>query len=231
MGGAGLIFGTQTIVLIAPANIQTLDPTAFVITATQLTFAGLAIFLTFRLILPVDPACRRLRIALATGDALRRALADTKQREQPRASLHYDRLAQFKTWQRDETITLTRHKILERLVGIGNLSLAVRSAWRGLDAARPFITPDLDASARKALPSLRPAETFALADAYLSAAKGVTGQPALTLVRAASALHGTALLTNTEVTFLRHVGLSAKDSDTTRVEIQRGQKAMMEAKP
>ncbi len=229
MGGAGLIFGTQTIVLIAPANIQTLDPIAFVNTATQLTFAGLAIFLTFRLILPVDPARRRLRIALATGDALRRALADKTHREQPRASLHYDRLAQFKMWQRDEVVTPTRHKTLERLVGIGNLSLAVRSAWRGLDAARPFITPGLDASARKALPSLRPAETFALADAYLSAAKGATGQPALTLLRAACALHGTALLTTTELTFLRHVGLSLKNGDATRVEVQRGKGAMMEA--
>ncbi len=218
MGGAGLIFGTQTIVLIAPANIQTLDPASFVDTATQLTFSGVAIFLTFLLVLPVDPARRRLRIALATGDALRAALADEKHREQPRASLHYDRLAQFRTWQREEVVTPARHKTLQRLVDIGNLSLAVRRAWRGLDGARPIIGPDLDASARKLLPRLLPAETFALADAYLAAAKGTTGQPALDLVCAAAALHGTALLTTTELTFLRRVGLSLEEGDdATRV--------------
>ena len=215
MGGAGLIFGTQTIVLIAPANVQTLDPTSFVNTATQLTFSGLAIFLTFLLVLPVDPAQRRLRIALAAGDALRRALADTKRREQPRASLHYDRLAQFMTWQRETVVTSARQKTLKRLVDIGNLSLAVRRAWRGLDAARPFIAPALDASAREALPRLLPAETFALADAYLSAAKGTSGQPVLALVRAAAALYGTALLTTTELTFLRHGGLSLREDDDT----------------
>ncbi len=214
-GAAGLIFGVQTIVLIAPANIQTLDPTAFVNTATQLTFSGLAIFLTFLLVLPIDPAQRRLRIALATEDALRRALVDTKHREQPRASLHYDRLAQFRTWQRKEVVTPPRHRTLKRLLDLGALSLAVRRAWRGLDAARPFIAPALDARARAALPRLFPHETFALADAYLSAAKGATGQPALALVRAAAALHGTALLTTAELTFLQHLGLSPEQDDNT----------------
>ncbi len=233
MGGAGLVFGTQTIVLIAPANIQTLDPTSFVGMATQLTFSGLAIFLTFLLVLPVDPARRRLRIALATGDALRNALADERHREQPRASLHYDRLAQFRTWQREEVVTPARHRTLQRLVDIGNLSLAVRRAWRGLDVARPFVKPDLDARACRLLPRLIPAETFALADAYLSAGKGMTGQAALDLVRAAAALHGTALLTTTELTFLQHVGLSLKKgNDTTLVgTVAAGGDAMGETTP
>ena len=52
MGGAGLIFGVQTLVLVAPANLQTLDPTTFVATATMLTVSGIAIFLSFLLVLP-----------------------------------------------------------------------------------------------------------------------------------------------------------------------------------
>ena len=208
MGGAGLIFGVQTIVLIAPANVQTIDPPRFVEMATQLTVSGLAVFLTFLLILPVDPARRRLRLALAAGDALRRALADEKHKAQPRASLQYDRLAQFRTWQRDETVTLARRKALGHLIGIGNLALAVRRAWRGIDRARPAIDPALDARARSVLPSLRPADTFALAGDYLAAARDASGRAALDLVHAAAALYGTALLTSNEAKLLRHTDIA-----------------------
>ena len=208
MGGAGLIFGVQTFVLISPANLQLLDPTTFVETATQLTASGFAIFLTFLLILPVDPAKRRLRLALATGDALRNALADEKHMEQPRASLQYDRLAQFNTWQRNQTITPARRKTVKRLVDIGSLALAVRRAWRGLDAARPSVDLALDARAREVLPTLAPEPTCALADAYLSAAKGKTGRPALALVHAAAALYGTALATKIEHKLLLRTGLA-----------------------
>ncbi len=67
MGGAGLIFGVQTIVQISPANVQTLDPDAFVQTSTMLVVSGISIFLAFQLILPVQPSLRRLRVALASG--------------------------------------------------------------------------------------------------------------------------------------------------------------------
>ena len=205
MGGAGLIFGVQTIVLISPSNVQTIDPPTFVDMATQLALSGLAIFLTFLLILPVNPARRRLRLALATGDALRKALADEKHKEQPRASLQYDRLAQFRTWQRDETVTLARRKILGRLINIGNLSLAVRRAWRSIDRARAAVDPALDARARKVLPSLEPAETFALASDYLAAAKDAKGRAGLDLAHAAAALYGTALVTISEARLLLHI--------------------------
>ncbi len=208
MGGAGLIFGVQTVVLIGPSNVQTVDPTTFVATATQLTFSGLAIFLTFLLILPVDPARRRLRLALAAGDALRKALADEKHREQPRASLQYDRLAQFKTWQRDEAVTLARRKTLGHLIGIGNLALAVRRSWRSIDRARPATDPDLDARARVVLPSLRPTETLAVAGDYLAAAQTATGRAALDMVHAAAALYGTALVTASEARLLRHTDIA-----------------------
>ena len=207
MPGAGLIFGVQSIVLISPANVQTLDPPTFVSTATMLAVSGVAIFLSFLLVLPVDPAQRRLRVALGVGDALRNALADKNKREQPRASLQYDRLAQFKTWQGGKAPTLARRKTMKRLVDFGNLGLAVRRAWRALDRARPEIDPTLDERARNVLPSLSPDETFDLAGAYLRAACGKTDRPALALVHAAAALYGTALVTTSEARLLKRIQL------------------------
>ena len=207
MGGAGLIFGVQTIVQISPANVQTLDPNAFVQTATMLVVSGVAIFLSFLLILPVQPAARRLRIALAIGRALREALADKDKREQPRASLQYDRLAQFKTWQGHDAPSLARRNTMKRLVDVGNLNLAVRRTWRHLDHARYAVAPELDARARNILPSLSPEETFALAADYLRAADGRTGEGAIAIVHAAAGLHGTALATSSELRLLAHVNL------------------------
>ena len=210
MGGAGLIFGVQTIVLISPANVQTIDPPTFVATATMLTVSGVAIFLSFLLVLPVNPALRRLRLALATGRALRRALADKGRREQPRASLHYDRLAQFKTWQGKIAPTIARGRTMKRLVDLGALSLAIRRAWRGLDRARPFVDPALDEEARRTLPALSPDDTFALAERYLAAAYGQTQEAALAPIFAAAALYGTALATGSELRLLRRIKLSRR---------------------
>jgi uncharacterized membrane protein YccC len=205
--GMGLIFGVQTLVLISPANVQTLDPTAFVDIATMLAVAGVAICLSILLIIPVQPAQRRLRLALAVGTTLRKALADERRLPQPRASLHYDRLSQFKTWQRDETVTLARRRTAKRLSDIGNLAYAVRRSWRGLDAARPYIDPAVDARARKVLPSLTPDETLDLAHTYLASAKSQEKDAALSLVHAAAALYGTALVTSDEERLLKHVEL------------------------
>lgn len=207
MGGAGLIFGVQTIAQISPANVQTLDPNAFVQTATMLVVSGIAIFLSFQLILPVQPAQRRLRIALAVGNALRGALADRDRLEQPRASLQYDRLAQFKTWQGHDAPSLARRNTMKRLVDVGNLNLAVRRTWRLLDLARGAVSPDLDARARKILPGLSPEETYALATEYLRSADGRTGEAATAIVHAAAGLYGTALCTNNELRLLAHVKL------------------------
>ena len=207
MAGAGLIFGVQTIVLIDPTNVQALDPVAFVNTATMLAISGLAIFLAFLLVLPVDPAQRRLRLALGVGRALREALSDKHKREQPRASLQYDRLAQFKTWQRNDAPTLARTKTMKRLLDIGNLALAVRRAWRSLDRAAASIDSNIDAEARRVLPTLSPDATFDVAGTYLRAALGSTGRPALALIHAAAALYGTALLTKSELRLLKRVEL------------------------
>ena len=212
MPGAGLIFGVQTLAQISPSNPQTLDPNAFVSTATMLVVSGIAIFLSFLLVLPVDPALRRLRLALAIGQALRNALADEKRLEQPRASLQYDRLAQFKTWQGHDAPSPARRNTMKRLVDVGNLGLAVRRAWRNLDAARSAIDPELDARARRVLPTLSPKATFALAEDYLRAADGRTGEPAVAIVRAAAALYGTALSTRSELRLLAHVNLLERKS-------------------
>ena len=207
MGGAGLIFGVQTIVKISQDKVKTLDPNAFVQTATMLVVSGLAIFLSFQLILPVQPAARRLRVALAIGRALRQALADRDKLEQPRASLQYDRLAQFKTWQGHAAPSLARRNTMKRLVDIGNLNLAVRRTWRHLDQAKGAVSPELDARARKILPSLSPDETYALAAEYLRAADGRTGEGAIAVVHAAAGLYGTALATSSELRLLAHVKL------------------------
>lgn len=207
MPGPGLIFGVMTFVLVAPANVQTLDPASFVDVATMLAFSGFAIFLSLILIFPVYPANRRLRLILAVGTALRRALADESKLPQPRASLQYDRFAQFKTWQGQDAPTLARRKTMCRLVEIGNLAFAVRRSWRSLDACKPFVDPARDAEARKVLPSLSPGATLAVADAYLAAAKNQADQAAHCLVRCAGALYGTALLTRRQWHLLRRVRL------------------------
>lgn len=205
--GAGLIFTVQTIVLISPANTQVLDPPAFVATATMLALSGVTIFLSFFLVLPVQPAARRLRLALGVGRSLRNALADKNKRRQPRASLHFDRLAQFKLWQGAKAPTLARRRTMQRLVDFGNLAFAVRRAWRALDRARGVLAPDLAIRIETVLPTLSPQETFALAEACLRAARGMAGRPSLALVRMAAALHGTALVTSNELRLLRRIHL------------------------
>lgn len=205
--GLGLIISVTTLTQIAPANVQTIDPQSFVASATVLIPSGIAIFMAFRLIIPVQPAQRRLRIALGIGRSLRNALADKGQQGQPRASLFFDRLSQFNIWQRGEKVTLARHKTMQRLIDLGLLAYAVRRSWRALDRARPNVPSELDAKARQILPTLSPDETEAIAQKYLALATGQDGEVALGLVHAAAALHGTAYVTNKEARLLRRVEL------------------------
>ena len=205
--GYGLIIGVLTMAQIAPANVQTLDPSSFVASASMLVPSGVAIFMAFRLVLPVQPAQRRLRLALGVGASLRNALADADRRTQPRAGLHYDRLSQFMTWQRGAPVTLARRRTMERLIDLGFLAYALRRSWRALDRARACVPPDLDTRARQVLPTLSPEETDGLARAYLGHAAGQDGPEALALVHAAAALHGTALATNNQTRLLRRIGL------------------------
>jgi uncharacterized membrane protein YccC len=206
-GPMGIFYGVQSISLLAPANVQTLDPAAFVETVGFVVAGSVCIFLSLLLILPVDPGLRRLRLALAVGDGLRKALADENHLGQPRASLYYDRLSQFSSWQNGGAVTLARRNVMRRLSNMGNLSLAVRRSWRALDHARGDIDPVIDAKARQVLPTLAPQEILGLSRAYLAAATKVESSKRLDLVHAAAALYGTAVLTTSEMRLLRHLKL------------------------
>ncbi|HTF72404.1 MAG TPA: FUSC family protein [Edaphobacter sp.] len=207
-GPMGIFYGVQSISLLSPANVQQLDPTAFVDTVAFLVAGSACIFVSLLLIVPVNPALRRLRLALAVGRTLRRALADENRLNQPRASLLYDRLSQFSSWQQHgEAVTPARRNVMRRLSDLGNLSFAVRRSWRALDQARIVIDPAIDAKAREILPTLSPMEILDLSRTYLAAAAGLERSKRLDLVHAAAALYGTAVLTTSEIRLLRHLKL------------------------
>jgi hypothetical protein len=56
-GPMGIFYGVQSVSLLSPANLQTLDPTAFVDTTAFLVAGSVCIFFSLLLIVPVDPAC------------------------------------------------------------------------------------------------------------------------------------------------------------------------------
>src|SRR6202049_866637 len=203
-GPMGIFYGVQSISLLSPANVQTLDPAAFVNTVAFLVAGSVCIFFSLLLIVPVDPALRRLRLALAVGRTLRKALADENRLGQPRATLHYDRLSQFSSWQHGEAVTPARRNVVRRLSDLGNLGFAVRRSWRALDQARIAIDPAIDTKARQILPTLSPVEILDLSRTYLAAAAGLDRSKRLDLVHAAAALYGTAVLTTSEMRVLRH---------------------------
>jgi uncharacterized membrane protein YccC len=205
--GLGAIFGTMTIVLIAPSNPQILNPASFVTNAAMFVVSGVIVFLSFKIVIPVQPAQRRLRLALAVGTHLRKALADEHHRAQPRASLQYDRLSQFQQWLGTGPLTLARQKTMMRMSDLGNLAYAVRRAWRALDSAAASAPPALEARARAILPTLSPDKTEALAQDYLAAATGAGKTGRLALMHAAAALYGTAFVTTKEARLLRRVEL------------------------
>lgn len=89
---------------------------------------------------------------------------------------------------------------------MGNLSVAVRRAWRALDQTKTAIDPAVDAEARKALSTLSSVEMLDLSRTYLAAAR-VDRPTRLNLVYAAAALYGSAALTTTEMRLLRHLKL------------------------
>jgi uncharacterized membrane protein YccC len=206
-GPMGIFYGVQSISLLSPTNVQTLDPTTFVDTAAFLVAGSVCIFFSLLLIVPVDPTMRRLRLALAVGRTLRRALADGNRLDQPKASLLYDRLSQFSSWQHGELVTPARRNVMRRLSDLGNLSFAVWRSWRALDQARNAVDPAIDAKARQVLPTLSPVEILDLSRTYLAAAAGLDRSKRLDLVHAAAALYGTAVLTTSEMRLLRHLKL------------------------
>jgi uncharacterized membrane protein YccC len=206
-GPMGIFYGVQSISLLSPTNVQTLDPTTFVDTAVFLAAGSVCIFVSLLLIVPTDPALRRLRLALAVGRTLRGALADGNRLNQPKASLYYDRLIQFSSWQNGKPVTPARRNVMRRLSDLGNLSFAVRRSWRALDQARSSIDPAIDAKARQILPTLSPMELLDISRSYLTAAAGLERSKRRDLVHAAAALYGIAVLTTSEMRLLRHLKL------------------------
>src|SRR6202163_4014148 len=206
-GPMGIFYGGQSRSLLSPANVQKLNPTTCVDTAAFLVAGSICIFFSLLLIVPVDPALRRLRLALAVGRTLREALVDKNGLNQSRGSLHYDRLSQFSSWQHGQPVTPARHNVMRRLSDLGNLSFAVGRSWRALDQARIAVDPAIDAKARQILPTLLPMELLDLSRIYLTAAAGLERSKRLDLVHAAAALYGTAVLTTSEMRLLRHLEL------------------------
>src|ERR1700730_4341976 len=206
-GPMGIFYGVQSISLLSPANVQKLDPTAFVDTVAFLVAGSVCIFFSLLLIIPVDPGLRRLRLASAMARTLRRALADENRLNQARASLHYDRLSQFSSWQNGEAVTPARRNVMKRLSDLGNLSFAVRRSWRALDQTRNAVDSAIDAKVRQILSTLSPVEILDLSLNYLAAAAGLDRSKRLDLVHAAAALYGAAVLTTSEMRLLRHLKL------------------------
>jgi uncharacterized membrane protein YccC len=206
-GPMGVLYGVTSMLLVSPANVQTLNPPAFVDTAVFLVAGSVCTFLSLLLIAPVDPSLRRLRLALAVGRTLREALIDENHLSQPGASLYYDRLSQFISWQSGAPVTLARRKIMRRLTNMGNLSVAVRRAWRAIDQAKTAVDTAVDAEARKVLATLSSMEMLNLSRLYLSAAARCDRAMRLDLVYAAAALYGGAVLTTTEMRLLKHLKL------------------------
>ena len=126
---------------------------------------------------------------------------------QPGASLYYDRLSQFISWQSGAPVTLVRRMVMRRLTNMGNLSVAVRRAWRALDQAKTAVDTAVDAEARKVLATLSSIEMLNLSRLYLSAAARCDRAMRLDLVYAAGALYGSAVLTTTEIRILKHLKL------------------------
>jgi len=206
-GQMGVLYGVTSMLLVSPANVQTLNPPAFVDTAVFLVAGSVCTFLPLLLISPVDPGLRRLRLALAVGRTLRGALIDENHLSQPGASLYYDRLSQFISWQSGAPVTLVRRKVMRRLTNMGNLSVAVRRAWRALDQAKAAVDTAVDAEARKVLATLSSIEMLNVSRLYLSAAARCDRAMRLDLVYAAAALYGSAVLTTTEIRLLKHLKL------------------------
>ena len=77
-------------------------------------------------------------------------------------------------------VTLARRKVMRRLTNMGNLSVAVRRAWRALDQAKIAVDTAVDAEARKVLATLSSIEMLNLPRLSISPLpQGVTARCAL----------------------------------------------------
>ena len=197
-------------ILLAPSDVQSFDPTAFANTALQLLLSAFVTVAAFRLVLPVDPRRRLLRVGDKIVHSLRQALLHgTTLGERGDRAIAFDRLAQALVW------TRARHPnrpsgiqpVLARLCAFAELDAAACRAWEGLHALAAM--PGLASTAQESLAHLASADPDALdrsAQELLGHCGAGDGPHAALL--AVSGMHGAALLLRREAVALSRYGVT-----------------------
>ncbi len=181
--------------LLAPANTQSFDLSAFLNNVLVQAVAVLFMVLTFQLLLPVSPRRRLLRVAGAVGRQVRRSAEGGRTRHDPVSArcLRFDWLAQAQVWLGRPTPV--RLAVLTRLSAFTELDSALRRARAGLAALglpMPPCTPGaMDDAARGVL------------------AAGWAGPQRRWALAAAAGLHGAAVLLRQHGRALRRYGILA----------------------
>ncbi len=138
-GGSMVLF---LLLVLAPANPQTYDLSAFLNTCAAQLVAVLFMVLAFRLVLPVSPRRRLYRVAEAGTRALRRRLRGPGRIPDDPAALevlHYDRLSQALRWLGRPSPA--RLALFSRVVAMGELDVALCRAQAGLATLRARPAP------------------------------------------------------------------------------------------
>ncbi len=200
------IYGVNFLVFFAvsltPSNPQTYDPVAFANNALQFLLSGVMAIIAFWLILPVSPHRRLFRVADAVGRDLRRALRGAVADQPLRVVLRYDRLQQARTWLGKPT--LSRRKLLARMLTLSELEGALARARRALDEIAE--RADLAAAAGQARRALAlPGRSEGLVEAAQALLAPVPRRPAA--LRAASGLAQAAALIAAQRPILRKAGI------------------------
>ncbi len=151
--GSGLLL--YLTLLLAPANTQSFDLSAYLNNVLVQAIAVLFMVGAFRLVLPVLPARRLFRVADAISQQVRDAMDGRPLRigPIPARCLRVDRLAQAQVWL--GRLTPIRLAVLDRLSAFSELEAALRRAKTGMQAlgrTMPPPRPDaLEAEARQLL--------------------------------------------------------------------------------
>lgn len=216
-GPAALIYFT---ILLSPSNPQGFNPVTFANLALQLLMSALLTIAAFRLLLPVQPRRRLLRVAGKVVGASRHALRHGCRRGRvAERSMALDRLAQALTWARARRpgAAVGSQPVLARLCAFTELEIAADRAWDGLrglaavprtaaavlagQAALDRAEPDAaEAAAKQLLAASGPADRDRDPDRMGDAAWE-------SVLQAVSGLQGTALLLRAQARGLRRYGV------------------------
>ena len=202
--GVGLLI--YFTILLSPSNVQTYDLAVFANLTLQLVIAAIVTVLTFRLLLPVRPSARLRRVATKVVHSLRSALHDGwREQDDLEPSKGFDRLTQAAQW--GQARRPGPHATLNRLSNFVELDYAACRASSGLReaASRVPALAELSRTGQAGLALGAPDAVEAVACALLAHA-GAADAPEATL-RAASGLHGAALLLRQHASALRFYGV------------------------